>query len=144
MENKKIEIVKSYEDILKIENLLEHNIISKNNIIEDLASTNVTYAILYECNMPIGYISYVYCIDHIDLQSIAITPDFRKKGNAKFLMDFLNNNSNNLDIYLEVRKSNTAAISLYEKCQFQKIYERKNYYSSPVEDAFIYMKPANQ
>ena len=38
---------------------------------------------------------------------------------------------------LEVRKSNKAAIDLYEKYQFTRLGERKNYYSNPTEDAII-------
>lgn len=46
--------------------------------------------------------------------------------------------------YLEVRRSNLPAISLYEKMNFRKIGERKNYYptdnGSSREDALIFAK----
>ena len=38
---------------------------------------------------------------------------------------------------LEVRASNKAAISLYEKYDFKIIGKRKEYYTNPIEDAFI-------
>ena len=41
-------------------------------------------------------------------------------------------------IFLEVRKSNAPAIGLYEKCGFEKIGERKNFYDTPKEDAVLY------
>lgn len=40
-------------------------------------------------------------------------------------------------IYLEVRRSNDAAARLYEKYGFHPIGIRKNYYSSPREDAIV-------
>ena len=43
-------------------------------------------------------------------------------------------------ITLEVRVSNLAAISLYESCGFEKIGERKNFYTSPTENALIMTK----
>lgn len=40
-------------------------------------------------------------------------------------------------IYLEVRRSNEGAARLYEKFDFHPIGVRKNYYSSPREDAIV-------
>lgn len=40
--------------------------------------------------------------------------------------------------YLEVRESNGKARNLYEKFGFRRIGHRKNYYSSPREDAIVY------
>ena len=44
------------------------------------------------------------------------------------------------EIFLEVRASNTPAISLYLKCGFEKISVRKKYYGDPAEDAVIMRK----
>lgn len=45
-------------------------------------------------------------------------------------------------VYLEVRRSNSRAISLYRKMKFHLIGERKNYYPtlSGVEDALVFAK----
>ena len=40
-------------------------------------------------------------------------------------------------VYLEVRKSNEAAISLYNKNGFRQVGTRKSYYESPNEDALV-------
>lgn len=42
-------------------------------------------------------------------------------------------------IFLEVRASNAAARSLYEKCGFSITGRRPSYYSDPVEDAVLYV-----
>ena len=38
-------------------------------------------------------------------------------------------------IYLEVRVSNIAAVTLYEHAGFKEVGQRKNYYDNPREDA---------
>jgi ribosomal-protein-alanine N-acetyltransferase len=44
-------------------------------------------------------------------------------------------------VLLEVRKSNTNAIRFYEGFGFKVLGERKDYYSNPVEDAYVMEKP---
>ena len=41
------------------------------------------------------------------------------------------------EIFLEVRVSNEAALTLYGQAGFQIIDKRKNYYEKPKEDAYI-------
>ena len=43
-------------------------------------------------------------------------------------------------VFLEVRKSNTAAVRLYEEHGFKSIRTRKAYYTDPIEDASVMMK----
>jgi ribosomal-protein-alanine N-acetyltransferase len=40
-------------------------------------------------------------------------------------------------IFLEVRQSNLPARQLYEKCGFQSVGVRKNFYRFPQEDALV-------
>ena len=40
-------------------------------------------------------------------------------------------------VTLEVRSSNTPAISLYKKLGFKVFGTRKGYYTNPVEDAYV-------
>ena len=46
-------------------------------------------------------------------------------------------------ISLEVRMSNVAAIELYKKTGFQTMAIRNSYYSNPVEDALVMLRPLN-
>jgi ribosomal-protein-alanine N-acetyltransferase len=43
-------------------------------------------------------------------------------------------------VFLEVRKSNDAAIALYGKLGFKPVGKRSNYYSETGEDALVFMK----
>jgi ribosomal-protein-alanine N-acetyltransferase len=44
-------------------------------------------------------------------------------------------------VVLEVRKSNQGAIKFYLDFSFRVAGERKNYYSNPIEDAFVMERP---
>jgi ribosomal-protein-alanine N-acetyltransferase len=44
------------------------------------------------------------------------------------------------NIYLEVRESNSAALSFYGQHGFEKASERRGYYSSPTENAVVMKK----
>ena len=88
----------------------------------------------------VGFAVWSYLPPEAELCDIATSPDFRKKGVADSLLAaFIGGEGAGKigDIYLEVRRSNAAAISLYEKYGFLKIGIRKNYYSDPREDALL-------
>jgi ribosomal-protein-alanine N-acetyltransferase len=78
--------------------------------------------------------------DEAELYQIAVRKEARNRGVADSLMHsairYCRENKIG-SIYLEVRKSNEAAIRLYRKHGFKNGGCRKNYYSSPVEDAVV-------
>ncbi len=86
------------------------------------------YAILY-CNSTEG-----------EIPTIAVAEKARKRGIGILLMQELLERKISYgvtDIFLEVRKSNVAAIGLYEKLGFEIVGCRKNFYQLPTEDAYI-------
>ena len=90
-----------------------------------------------------GLVIIMQTDEFCDLLDIAVDPLFQRKGIAKALCDkvFEYCRQNNVkSVLLEVRKSNISAINLYEKCGFEKIAERKKYYTAPTEDAIIYRR----
>lgn len=90
-----------------------------------------------------GFCAMLVSIDTADLVDIAVLPDFRGQGKADALMDFVHAECvrrNIKEIFLEVRASNTPAISLYKKHGYIQISVRKKYYSAPTEDALIMRK----
>jgi len=75
-----------------------------------------------------------------EILKIAVDKSFRRKGiGDSLLKSCLEHAQNNLyeSVFLEVRKSNTPAIKLYEKHGFRSVRIRKNYYTHPTEDAVI-------
>jgi [ribosomal protein S18]-alanine N-acetyltransferase len=76
-----------------------------------------------------------------ELENIAIAPQERRKGLGKYLLEALlaaARRSNSVGVFLEVRESNTAARSFYQKAGFEQTGRRRSYYANPVEDAVLY------
>ena len=73
------------------------------------------------------------------IDNVAVAPDARRHGVASALLDvFCRFGAVNLAfLTLEVRKSNAAAIALYEKHGFRQAGLRPGYYQNPREDALI-------
>jgi ribosomal-protein-alanine N-acetyltransferase len=88
----------------------------------------------------IGYICVNYLFEEGHILNLAIRPDFRRQGIATFLMkDALNilKEKGCRFFYLEVRVSNLAAKTFYERLGFRVVALRKGYYISPQEDAAL-------
>ena len=87
----------------------------------------------------LGYAGLHAVLDEGYIDNIAVHPDARRHGVASALLDvFCRFGEINLAfLTLEVRKSNTAAIALYEKNGFQWAGLRPGYYQHPREDAVI-------
>lgn len=87
-----------------------------------------------------GY-TFVWVIaDEIHINNFAIHPSFQQKGLGLKLISFIFSKFENYSkFFLEVRKSNKAAINLYRKCGFEIIFTRIKYYSDG-EDALVMMR----
>lgn len=112
---------------------------SLESIISALEREDIFYRIHFnEENDPIGYFIASSSYEEAELYRIAVLPSHRRMGSGKRLMeDFLNGCPKEVEkIFLEVRESNAAAVSLYEKSGFEIISRRKNYYGN--EDGLIY------
>lgn len=90
-----------------------------------------------------GYCGVWTVLGEGNITNMAVSLDFRRMGIAKSLMEAVEQYGTDKKIesyFLEVRKSNGAAISLYTKMGYKDIGARKNFYEKPVEDAVIMSK----
>ena len=90
-----------------------------------------------------GYIGAHNVLGEVYITNVAVFTSQRKKGIGEKLISKLAevvNNENADFITLEVRESNAPAIRLYEKCGFEKVGERKNFYEKPCENAVLMTK----
>ena len=71
------------------------------------------------------------------INNIAVLPNYRRMGIAIKLLNNIIQNLNIKNIYLEVSKRNSKAISLYEKIGFKENGIRKKYYNNGT-DAILY------
>ena len=88
----------------------------------------------------VGCFSGWIVVDELEIDNVAVAPGFRKMGiGSKLLEEALEmaRKKGAHQAFLEVRSSNNAARSLYEKNGFSLVGKRKNYYRNPVEDALI-------
>ena len=77
-----------------------------------------------------------------EILKIAVDKSWRRKGVGDLLIRSVLDHAECMkydSVFLEVRKTNDAAIRLYEKHGFNKVRVRKDYYTHPIEDAFIMM-----
>jgi len=105
---------------------------------------NGTAFIVFEENGKVlGYAGLQMVLDEGYVTNIAVTKSARGTGIGKSLVGALISLAKDKGlafISLEVRESNTPAISLYTKCGFKDFGKRKNFYQNPTEDAVIMTK----
>lgn len=88
----------------------------------------------------LGYIVWLKVVDVADILNLLVFPEHRKSGKATaLLIDTIDTlkQTGIKTFYLEVKKSNKQAISVYEKVGFKVVREIKNYYEN--EDGLAYM-----
>jgi [ribosomal protein S18]-alanine N-acetyltransferase len=76
-----------------------------------------------------------------EIENIAIASPARRRGMGTrllgYFLDWIRNEGASA-VFLEVRESNAAARSLYEKWSFAESGRRPRYYAQPEEDAILY------
>ena len=88
----------------------------------------------------VGFACFQHFLDECHILNVAVLPEYRKQGIGRQLVNWvLNRLEGARDFYLEVRESNTAAISLYITMGFQTIGKRKEYYRDK-ENALVMHK----
>ena len=90
-----------------------------------------------EDNCFLGYISIWH--DELKAQIESIIINDKNKGYGQILFKYALDYLKDYTITLEVRKSNSVAIHIYEKYGFKTVTIRKNYYSNN-EDAYLMLK----
>ena len=75
--------------------------------------------------------------EELHINTLAVAASYRRQGIATRLLRFVLERTGASRATLEVRRSNTAALSLYGGLGFQTIAVREGYYSNPDEDGLI-------
>ena len=116
---------------------------SEKSVASELTNPLSIWLVAVEGERVAGYVGSQSVMGESDMMNVAVHPDFRRQGVAELLVKELVAalaEKGNYCLTLEVRASNTPAISLYEKLGFSRIGLRKNYYRNPKEDALILRK----
>lgn len=114
---------------------------SKDSFYNELSNNLAHYFCAFDSNGKlIGYAGCWQIIDEAHITNIAVKPDLQRKKIGEALLNRLLQECYKNEIKyitLEVRKSNKAAIKLYEKYGFKSLGLRKGYYQNNNEDALI-------
>ena len=114
--------------VTQIEKLVQSHPWTQKQFEESIASYQST--VIEVQGAVVGFCILQPVLDEANLLLMAIHPSQQGKGLGYQLLDqsiaMLKNDP--IQIFLEVRESNQAAIALYEKADFHQIDLRKNYY----------------
>lgn len=98
---------------------------------------------IWEDSLLVGAALLEVLVPESELHSLAVLPGKRRRGlGAAILKSALSaaRKRGATEMFLEVRRSNQAAIALYERAGFAALSVRRGYYSHPREDALVMCK----
>ncbi|SYZ72790.1 Ribosomal-protein-alanine acetyltransferase [Candidatus Zixiibacteriota bacterium] len=110
---------------------------------EELQRENGGFFVAESDGTVTGYIGYIIAAGEAQIINVGVAPEFQGKSIAKRLISHIFKIAEKEDceyIFLDVRPSNTAAISLYRQFGFVELYRRPGYYRLPNEDAIVMVK----
>ena len=116
---------------------------SENSVTSELRNPLSLWIVAVEGETLAGYVGSQSVMGEADMMNLAVQPEFRRQGVGETLVSALVAalaEQKVSSLTLEVRASNAAAISLYEKLGFIQVGRRPNYYKNPKEDALILRK----
>ena len=106
--------------------------------LREMISSDVTR--LYVARYGRQIVAFCACwviAGELHINTLAVDQDMRRRGIATSLVQHALREAAVSRATLEVRRSNTAALQLYEGLGFMTTAIRKRYYSNPDEDALI-------
>jgi ribosomal-protein-alanine N-acetyltransferase len=90
-----------------------------------------------------GFCAFWLVADQAHINNLAVLPELRSRGLGTQLLEALIAEAAHLgaaELTLEVRASNEPALRLYDRAGFRRAGVRKNYYTSPIEDAYVLIR----
>ena len=88
----------------------------------------------------VGYAYFQFVLDEGYVGNLAVRPECRRRGIGEALTCAMADKAREKGLSfltLEVRESNLPAIRLYEKCGYETVGVRRNYYEKPRENALL-------
>lgn len=121
---------------------------SYEDFLESFRNEHNSYLVAEQDDVIVGYCGYWGVGEEGYIYNVAVRKDYRRRQIGYRMLSELIIRAQEKGITaltLEVRKSNEAAIGLYERLGFESVGIRKDFYSKPREDAVImWLKPIQQ
>ena len=114
---------------------------SEAGLTEELDNPPAVFRVAVEDGTVLGYVGMHHVLDEGFITNVAVSPAARRRGVARALLADLTAYGTAHSLYritLEVRVSNTPAITLYEGMGYTRDGVRPGFYRDPTEDAAIY------
>lgn len=106
----------------------------------DILNPQSEYLIIKEKGEILGFLGYHWVLDEAEITNIVVRKSHQHRGIGGVLLQQMLESLGEAGIkqvFLEVRKSNSAAQKLYIKAKFHPVGVRKAYYRNPDEDGII-------
>ena len=109
----------------------------------EIQNTSISFPLVVvrrPADKVVAYIIYWQIGDDVQINNVAVHPDCRGLGLGEAMMRHVIARVRAAGasfVTLEVRQSNTPALTLYKKLGFEIMDTRKNYYTRPDEDAYV-------
>ncbi len=113
---------------------------SRQAFVDELANPIAHYLVMLDGESVVGYAGFWQILDEGHITNVALLPNYRGRGLGRRLVGRLIELAKQLNIIqmtLEVRPSNDAALALYRQFGFSVQGRRPNYYYDTNEDALI-------
>ena len=131
-------------NILEIESVSFSHPWRKQDFVYALEKEHGVCRVCYLDRLVIGYAIGFRTGREFHLADFAIRPECQRRGYGGELLNILLDELGTLGVCvvtLEVRQSNKSAVRLYGRAGFQTIAFRRSYYTRPIEDAVVMLKP---
>ncbi len=137
-----IDPARDLDEVVEIERLSFANPWTREMFEHELEHATVSHTIVIRTptSTVAGYCVFWVVFDEVHINNLAVRLEARRGGLGRELLRAALAKSAGLGAQramLEVRRSNRAAIQLYESLGFRRCGARAAYYSHPVEDALV-------
>lgn len=129
-----------FEQVVALEPLCYPNPWSREVLYNEFSNEISLRIALHSGPTLVAYCFNHLVLDELHLLNVAVAPQWRGSGLGSLLLSITLEEAKERGAsraFLEVRPSNTIAISLYEKFNFRRLGIRKCYYSDNAEDAIL-------
>ncbi len=129
------------KDVIEIEKKSYERPWTEDMFLSSAGNALIEFKIAAENGKTVGYCVFWVVGDETEILNVAVDPQRRRQSFGKKMLEYvleISRRKNSESVFLEVRRSNIAAISLYKSFGFAEIGVRKKYYVT--EDAIILRK----